>query len=138
MAQVRQNTFPVKIASNPPSILVIEDDPDSLMVLSYVFEGFPYTLHCAADGHSGLIMASQECPDLILLDMVLPDISGFDLVRRLKSAPGTCQIPVIAVTALAFASERSLILSAGCDGYLSKPYSIDDVEVLVKSYLEEL
>ena len=137
MARVKQDIRVSLEALNQPSVLAIDDDPDSLELLLCLFEDLPYKLHCACDGQSGLLIAERELPNLILLDIMLPNISGLDLTKALKKNPRTCHIPVVAVTALAYAHEQVEIIEAGCDGYLSKPYSIDDLETLIQSYLSQ-
>lgn len=118
----------------PFVVLAIEDNPDSLLLLNYALEMFGCTFLGEVDGKSGLAAAKRHQPDLILLDVILPDCNGIDLMQQLRQDPQTCHIPVIAVTALASADDRQELLAEGFTGYLSKPYMIDDLEAAVRRY----
>jgi CheY-like chemotaxis protein len=118
-----------------PLILAVDDDEDNLELLTEVL----YPLNCeivtAKDGQTTIGIAQQQQPDLILLDVLLPDICGQEIVRCLKQNPQTQNIPVIAVTALARAEDRESLLVAGCNAYISKPYMLDDLEATICRYL---
>ncbi len=105
-------------------VLVVEDDPDNLFTLKSVLEK-RFTVLSAMDGEEGLRMALEEVPDLILLDIALPQMSGFTVVEKLRDDENTRDIPVIAITALSMEGDRERILNAGCDDYISKPYEIE-------------
>ena len=119
-----------------PVILVVDDNEDNLLLVSLAVEQF---LNCslivAADGETAISLAQLHRPDLILLDIVLPDLNGFEVIDRLKQYWQTKTIPIVAVTALAREEECDRILAAGCDGYLSKPYMLDDLEKVIYRYL---
>ncbi|MCL1474907.1 response regulator [Argonema antarcticum] len=119
-----------------PVILVVDDNEDNLLLVSLAVEQF---LNCspivAADGETAISLAQLYRPDIILLDIVLPDLNGFEVIDRLKQHWQTKTIPVVAVTALAREEECDRILAAGCDGYLSKPYMLDDLEKVIYRYL---
>jgi two-component system, cell cycle response regulator len=102
-------------------ILVIEDNPANLDLMMYLINAFGHIAVPAGDGQEGLRAAVQVKPDLILCDIHLPIIDGYEIVRRLKSDPGCCSIPTVAVTALAMVGDRDRVLQAGFDGYLAKP-----------------
>ncbi|MGH8001119.1 MAG: response regulator [Brasilonema sp.] len=121
--------------SQPPLILAVEDNEDNLLLLSYALESLGCKLICQKDCSTTLLVAKEYQPDLILLDILLPGVSGIDIVRSLKQEPLTSQIAAIAVTALASAEDRERILSAGFNDYISKPYMIEDLESLVRGYL---
>ena len=89
----------------------------------------------AADGQTALHLAQSYQPTLILLDMMLPDMDGMEVLSRLRHNPLTTMIPVIAVTAMAREQDRERILSAGCNEYVTKPYAVDDLEVMLRHYL---
>jgi len=91
----------------------------------------------AEDGNSGLETAINEHPDLILMDINLPDIDGLEVTARLKDNAGTSAIPIIALTANAMVGDREKALEAGCDGYLPKPISRQDLLSTVKEYIGE-
>ncbi|NMG11200.1 response regulator [Brasilonema sp. UFV-L1] len=119
----------------PPLILAVEDNEDNLLLLSYALESIGCKLICQKDCSTTLLVAKEYQPDLILLDILLPGVSGIDIVRSLKQEPLTSHIAAIAVTALASAEDRERILSAGFNDYISKPYMIEDLESLVRRYL---
>lgn len=109
-----------------PLILAIEDNPDNLITIKAVL-GSQYAVIGAGDGKQGLEKAVSILPDIILLDISLPLMDGFEVVRALKDDQRTCAIPVIALTAQAMKGDRKKILEAGCDDYVAKP--IDPVTI---------
>ena len=105
-----------------PKILYVEDNDDNLYMLSLRFETLDgYEIVSAVDGAEGYSKATTERPDLILMDLNLPVMDGWELMRRLKENAGTRSIPVIALTAHAMLEDRARCLAAGCDEYLTKP-----------------
>src|SRR5947209_5406297 len=91
--------------------------------MSYLLRAFGHTVLTAEDGQQGLAAARRERPDLIVCDVQLPDIDGFEVARWLKSDPDLRTVPLVAVTALAMVGDRDRVLAAGFDGYLAKPIS---------------
>lgn len=118
-----------------PVVLAVDDDEDNLLLLAYVLEPLNCSIITAIDGHSAFEKARTEQPNLILLDIMLPDLDGLQIVRQLREDPETRTIPVIAVTALARAEDRDRILTAGCNDYISKPYLLEDLEAVVRRNL---
>lgn len=106
----------------PPLILHVEDNPSNRKVVQHIFRTVDYGLIEAVDGDEGLAVARRELPDLVLLDMQLPKLSGYDVARTLKGDASTSQIPILAVTSYALAGDEDRVLEAGCDGYLPKPF----------------
>lgn len=104
-----------------PKILLVEDNEMNLDMLSRRLERRGYELVIAMDGAKGIELAGTESPDLILMDMSLPVVDGWEATRRLKADESTQQIPIIALTAHAIAGDRERCLAAGCDEYESKP-----------------
>jgi two-component system cell cycle response regulator len=102
-------------------ILVIEDHVANMELVRYVLEAFGYRVSEAVDGESGLEKAHSECPDLIVCDLQLPRIDGFEVARQLKADAVCAHIPLIAVTALAMVGDRERVLACGFDGYITKP-----------------
>ncbi|GAA6615734.1 response regulator [Scytonema sp. NUACC26] len=121
--------------SRPPLILAVEDNDDNLLLLTYALDSLGCRLICQKDSSTTVLVAKEYQPDLILLDILLPGKSGIDVVRSLKQEPLTRHIAAIAITALASAEDRERILRAGFDDYISKPYMIEDLEDMVRSYL---
>jgi two-component system cell cycle response regulator DivK len=107
-----------------PKILLVEDDEMNRDMLCRRLELRGYVVVQALDGRQGLEMAASESPDLILLDLSLPEVDGWEVTRRLKAECATRPIPVIALTAHAMVSDRAKVLSAGCDDYDTKPLDL--------------
>jgi CheY-like chemotaxis protein len=105
-------------------ILIIEDNEMNRDMLARRLRRKGFEVAIAVDGESGLEVAAGEKPDLILMDMSLPGINGWEATRKLKSAPGTAAIPVVALTAHAMAGDREKALEAGCDDYETKPVDL--------------
>lgn len=122
-------------AARQPLVLVVDDNEDNLLLLAFLLEQLGCAIITAADGQTALDLVQTQPPSLILLDMMLPDLDGIEVLRCLKQNPLTTDIPVIAVTAMARPEDRERILSAGCNEYVTKPYVIDELEVLLRRYL---
>ena len=105
-------------------ILLVEDNEMNRDMLSRRLLRRGYEVVIAVDGESGLSLAGSEAPDLILMDMSLPILDGWEATRRLKAAPATQHIPIIALTAHAMSSDRDKALEAGCDDYDTKPIEL--------------
>lgn len=102
-------------------ILLIEDNAANLELMLYLLQAFGYHPHAATDGPEGVAAARRNPPDLIICDVQLPTIDGYEVARLLKSDPALRSIPIVAVTALAMVGDRDKVLAAGFDGYISKP-----------------
>lgn len=107
-----------------PKILYVEDDEMNRDMLSRRLERRGYTVILALSGDEGIAKANSEAPDLILMDLSLPILDGWEASRRLKASPLTKSIPIIALTAHAMAGDREKSLQAGCDDYDSKPIEL--------------
>jgi CheY-like chemotaxis protein len=118
-----------------PLILAVDDDDDNLLLLSYALETFGCRFISRSNSQTALDVAKTYRPDLILLDILMPHVDGMEVVQHLKHDTVTCNIPVIAVTALARAEDRQTILQAGFTDYLSKPYMLEDLEALIHRYI---
>ena len=108
-----------------PKILLIEDNEMNRDMLSRRLARRGHEVLVAVDGAEGVALASAKLPDLILMDMSLPVIDGWEATRRIKSDPATSKIPVIALTAHAMSGDREQALAAGCDDYDTKPIELD-------------
>ncbi len=118
-----------------PLILAVEDHDDNLLLMSYALESLGCRFICQKDSTNTVLVAKEYQPDLIILDILLPTISGIDVVRYLKQDSLTDKIPVVAVTALASREDKERILQAGFNAYLSKPYMIEELETVIRRLL---
>jgi len=106
-------------------VLYIEDNSENRLLVRRVLEAEGYSILEATDGPSGVETAVQEQPDLILLDINLPEVDGYELAGRFREMPSLKQVPILAVTANVMLGDRERTLAAGCDGYIPKPIDID-------------
>ena len=104
-----------------PKILLVEDNEMNRDMLSRRLERRGYRVAIALDGEQGVAMAGSEAPDLVLMDMSLPVLDGWEAARRLKAVPETRAIPIIALTSHAMVGDREKAIEAGCDDYDTKP-----------------
>jgi two-component system cell cycle response regulator DivK len=118
-------------------ILYIEDNPENRLLMRRVLMAEGYIIEEAADGNSGLQKASESPPDLILMDINLPEIDGYEVTARLKQLPNMTGVPIIAVTANVMKGDREKTLAAGCDGYIQKPIDIDLLPSQIESFLKK-
>lgn len=107
-------------------ILIIEDSPTNMMLSIAVLESAGHTLFQAERAAAGIEIARRERPDLILMDIQLPDMDGIEATRILKANPETQDIPIVALTAFTMKGDRARIMKAGCDGYIEKPIRYKD------------
>jgi two-component system cell cycle response regulator DivK len=105
-------------------ILYVEDNDDNVYMLKNRLARAGFTVLIATGGTQGVAMAASEQPDLILMDLTLPDIDGWEATRRLKADPTTKHIPVVALTANAMEGDREKALAAGCDDFDTKPIEL--------------
>src|SRR5574341_1466506 len=108
-------------------ILYVEDNPQNMRLVRKFLSMAGYEMLEAADGLTALDMAGSQCPDLILMDINLPDIDGVEVTARLKATPELAHIPVVALTANAMHGDRERFLAAGCDGYIPKPITRNEL-----------
>lgn len=116
-------------------ILVIEDQEDNRQIVRDLVTASGFDLIEATTGEEGLAMAARERPDLILMDIQLPGIDGYEVTRRLKADPKLSKIPIIAVTSYALSGDDKKAFAAGCDGYVTKPYSPRLLLAKIREYL---
>ncbi len=116
-------------------ILIVEDNELNMKLLHDVLEAHGYQTIVTGTGEAALALARDEQPDLILLDLQLPDISGLDVARRLKEDRETRTIPVVAVTAFAMVGDERKALTSGCDAYVAKPIMLRDFVGLVERFV---
>lgn len=116
-------------------ILVIEDNEQNLYLIRYILEGCGYEVRSATDGREGIELAASLMPDLILLDIQLPQMDGYTVARKLRGNPGLTGIPIVAVTSYAMPGDREKAIEAGCTGYIEKPIDPDTFDQQVAKYL---
>lgn len=118
-------------------ILIVDDNRDSRELVAKILQKRGYKIIEALDGEDALQKAEQERPSLILMDISLPKLDGYEVTRRLKSLDAFRDTPIVALTAHAMKGDREKALSAGCRDYMSKPINIRELPDRVQRYLEE-
>ena len=118
-------------------ILVADDDPDILSIVSMSLETQGYTVHKATNGREAVDLARQHHPDLILMDMMMPVVSGYEAVGELKADATTKDIVIVGLSAKAMATDMERATDVGIDGYITKPFRIAQVLSVVESYLSK-
>jgi two-component system cell cycle response regulator DivK len=116
-------------------VLVIEDHPPSLDLVRYLLVSMGYEALVAEDGLSGLALAEAEIPDLVICDIQMPGLDGYQVLARLRANPRLASIPVVAVTAFSMVGDRRRILEAGFEGYIPKPIIPEAFVAQVTAYL---
>ena len=117
-------------------ILMIEDNALNRKLVETILRPCGYCLLIAVDGQEGIEIATREQPDLILMDMGMPKVSGYEATKTLKSQPETAHITIVALTSHAMEDERERALRAGCDGYITKPIDTRAFPGQVRQYLD--
>ena len=116
-------------------ILVIEDTEDNRQIVRDLLESAGYVLIEALDGLEGVAAAEREHPDLILMDIQLPGIDGYEATRRIRAVPALAAVPIIAVTSYALSGDEAKTRAAGCDGYVAKPFSPRQLLAKIREFL---
>ena len=122
-------------ADVPQRILVIEDNEDNRRIVRDLLTGAGYELHEAQTGETGVALAAALRPDLILMDIQLPGIDGYEATRQIKAMSGLREIPIIAVTSYALSGDDVRAWESGCDGYVTKPFSPRALLALIREWL---
>lgn len=117
------------------AILVADDDPDILSIVSMSLETQGYTVYKAVNGREAVDLAKQHHPDLVLMDMMMPIVSGYEAVIELKADAATRDITIVGLSAKAMATDMERATDVGIDGYITKPFRIAQVLTVVESYL---
>lgn len=123
------------VASDAPCILIVENEPAQLEMLAYNVEAEGFRVLKAADGEEGVLIAEEETPDLIILDWMLPNLSGIEACRQIKRKPATRAIPIIMLTARGQEEDRVRGLDTGADDYVVKPYSVSELMARVRAII---
>jgi len=116
-------------------ILVIEDTENNRRILNDLLTNAGFEVLEAVDGEKGVAMAAETRPDLILMDIQLPIVDGYEVTRRIKANPDLRHIPIIAVTSYALSGDDAKAMAAGCDGYFAKPFSPRVILAKVREFL---
>jgi two-component system cell cycle response regulator DivK len=122
---------------NNETILIVEDSALNRKLVETILRPYGYRLLIAVDGGEAIEIATREQPDLVLMDMQLPKVSGYDATRTLKAQPETADIPIVALTAHAMEDERERAKAVGCDGYITKPIDTRAFPGQVREHLDE-
>jgi len=118
-------------------ILFIEDEPDQIVMISLRLQNNGFEVISSMDGEEGLKMAGKEKPDLILVDVIMPGINGFEVCRRLRKDPVTKHIPIISTTAAGMDDVEQQCIAAGADDCVRKPYESADLLIKIRRLLEK-
>jgi two-component system, OmpR family, phosphate regulon response regulator PhoB len=118
-----------------PSILIVDDEPDLASLLQFNLEEAGYETQVVHSGSAALAAAARKTPALVLLDVMLPDISGYEVCRLLRAGPSTAHVPVVMLTARGDEAERVQGLEAGADDYVTKPFNVREMVLRVKAVL---
>ena len=116
-------------------ILVVEDTEDNRQIIRDLLTSVGYELIEAVDGAEGVALAQSEKPDLILMDIQLPVVDGYEATRRIRAVPELANVPIIAVTSYALSGDEAKARAAGCDGYVAKPYSPRQLLAKIREHL---
>jgi two-component system cell cycle response regulator DivK len=133
---MNEETMEEVAKSFPKKILVVDDNQDSRELVVKVLKNKGYEMIEAVDGEEAVEKAVAEMPDLILLDISIPKLNGYEVARILKGKEEFKGIPIVALTAHAMKGDRMKALEAGCEGYISKPINVRELPAQVKSFLK--
>ncbi len=122
-------------SENKGTVLYIEDNPDNRLLVKRVLLAENYTLLEAGHAHEALDVLKTTRPDLILMDINMPDMDGYSLTAQIKTMPGFERVPILALTANVMRGDKEKTLEAGCDGYIQKPIDIDQLTREIEKYI---
>jgi len=122
-------------SENKGTILYVEDNPDNRLLVKRILLAEDYSLLEAIDGKDALNVLRTAHPDLILMDINMPDMDGYTLTAKIKSLPGFERVPIMALTANVMRGDKEKTLEAGCDGYIQKPLDIDQLTREIEKFI---
>jgi len=118
-------------------VLVVEDNERNRYLISFLLKGDGFEVIEALTGEDGVEMAIREQPDIVLMDIQLPGIDGYETTRRIRASPGGEKVPIIALTSYAMTGDRERSLAAGCTGYVEKPINPDTIIGEIRTFLRK-
>ncbi len=118
-----------------PTILIVEDNPDNRQLVRFILEREGYQILEAPDGLKGVAMVRQHMPDLVLLDLAIPEMDGWDVAAELQADPTTKHIPLVAMSAMTLPKDKRKAMELGCVGYIDKPIETNSFAKEVGQYL---
>lgn len=118
--------------------LIIEDDDNNMELIAFILESNGYQFIKAETGQMGIDLAIEKLPDFIILDIQLPDINGYEVLKKIRASKVDGHIPIIAMTSYAMSGDREKLLAAGCNGYIEKPIDPEKVMEQIQEVLEEI
>ena len=116
-------------------ILYVEDNPENRLLIRRILEVEGYTVAEAENAASALEFVASQTPDLILMDINMPDIDGYTLTAQMRTFPDLANVPIVALTANVMKGDRERTLAVGCDGYIQKPVDVDELPRQISHYL---
>ena len=116
------------------TILIIEDNPDNMKLITFILEKHGYRTIAAFSGREGIDLVFKESPDVVLLDIQLPDMNGLDVLKAIRSSEADSHLPIVAVTSFAMSGDRQRLMAAGCTGYIEKPINPDTIMHEIRRY----
>ncbi len=116
-------------------ILIVEDNEQNMYLINFILQKNGYETIKAFNGEDGIGLAMEEKPDLIIMDIQLPDINGLEVTRRIRESKADGTTPIIAITSYAMSGDRDKALDAGCTGYIEKPINPDTIMAEIEKYL---
>ena len=134
----REESFgPAGEPARTKTVLIVEDNELNMKLFNDLLDAHGYATIQTRSGKDALSLARQHRPDLILMDIQLPEVSGLDVIRWIKNDQGVCHIPIIAVTAFAMKGDEERIRSGGCEAYISKPISVMSFLDTIRQFIGE-
>jgi CheY-like chemotaxis protein len=132
---ISQDTSAIRAKAGNPIILIVEDTEAVTMLISDYLRQHGYQVIAARDGFEGIARSAETRPDLILMDVMMPELDGLETTRRIRNKPELATVPIIALTALAMAGDRERCIAAGMNDYLSKPVKLKELLDTIEHHL---
>jgi CheY-like chemotaxis protein len=117
-------------------ILVVEDNEKNMYLMVFLLSKAGYQVIQAKTGEEGVRLAKKEKPDIIIMDVMLPDIDGLEVTRKIRESKENDKVPIVAVTSFAMAGDKEKVLAAGCTGYIEKPINVETLLGEIEKYLK--